>query len=196
LILPTALEARSWKEVGTQRTLEGEYSRTEGDQVVIILANGNSVRVPLTKLTDEDKRFVAEQATAKPQTVTTDVFKWETDMKVAKKRAKDENKNILANFTGSDWCGYCVALKKEVFDQPEFQEYAKKHLIMLELDFPRKTELPAKLKEQNDELYQEFNVDGFPTVLIINARGKVVGNTGYQQGGPAKYVEHLKELLK
>jgi thioredoxin-related protein len=196
LMLPLSLEARSWKEAGSDRTLEGEYSRTEGDQVIVIRPNGSSVKIPLAKLTDEDKKFVAEQSAPKPEAATTEVFKWETDLEVAKKRAKDENKEILADFTGSDWCGWCIKLKKEVFDQPEFQEYAKKHLVMLELDFPRKKELPAKEKEQNEKLSEEFKVEGFPTVLLINAKGKEIGRTGYQEGGPAKYVEHLKELLK
>ena len=67
---------------------------------------------------------------------------------------------------------------------------------MLELDFPRKKELPAKEKEQNEKLSEEFKVNGFPTVLLMNARGKELGRTGYLEGGPGKYVEHLKELLK
>jgi thioredoxin-related protein len=196
MILPATLEARSWKEAGSDRTLEGEYARTEGEQVVILRRNGTSIKVPLEKLSDEDRKFVAEQSAPKPEAASTDVFKWETDLEVAKKRAKDEKKDILADFTGSDWCGWCIKLKKEVFDQPEFQEYAKKHLIMLELDFPRKKELPAKEKEQNEKLSQEFKVEGFPTILLMNARGKELARTGYQEGGPAKYVEHLKELLK
>ncbi len=196
LIFSTSLEARSWKEAGSDRTLEGEYSRTEGDQVIIIRPNGNSVKIPLTKLTEDDKKFVAEQAATKPETTVNDTFKWETDLEVAKKRAKDEHKEILADFTGSDWCGWCIKLKKEVFDQTEFQEYAKKHLVMLELDFPHQKQLPAKEKEQNEKLSEEFKVEGFPTVLLMNAKGKEINRTGYQDGGPAKYVEHLKELLK
>jgi thioredoxin-related protein len=196
ILLPTTLEARSWKEAGSDRSLEGEYARTEGDLVVIVRPNSTSVKVPLAKLSDEDKKFVTEQAAAKPDPVTADVFKWETDLDVAKKRAKDENKEILVDFTGSDWCGWCIRLKKEVFDQPEFQEYAKKHLIMVELDFPRKKKLPAKEMAQNEKLSQEFKVEGFPTVLLLNERGKEIGRTGYQKGGPASYVEHLKGLLK
>jgi len=194
--LSASLEARPWKEAGTDRSFEGEFSRTEGDQVIIVKPNGSSVKIPLAKLSDEDKKFVAEQSAAKPEAASTDTFKWETDFEVAKKRAKAENKQILADFTGTDWCGWCIKLKKEVFDQPEFQEYAKKHLIMLELDFPRKKELPAKEKEQNEKLSEEFKVEGFPTILLMKATGKEIARTGYQDGGPAKYVEHLKELLK
>lgn len=199
MILPASLQARTWKEAGSDRSLEGEYSTTEGDQVVILRANGTTVKIPLAKLTPEDQKFVAEASSAKPAAeaaVATDVFKWETDMEVAKKRAKDEKKEILVDFTGSDWCGWCIKLKKEVFDKPEFQEYAKKHLVMLELDFPRKKELPAKEKEQNEKLSQEFQVEGFPTILLLKASGKEIGRTGYQEGGPVKYIEHLKELKK
>lgn len=197
MILPAPTEARTWKEAGSGRSLEGEYSRTDGDNVVIVRGNGTSVKIPLAKLTDEDQKFVAEQSAPKPEADSTaDVFKWETDLEVAKKRAKDEHKDILADFTGSDWCGWCIKLKKEVFDQPEFQEYAKKNLIMLELDFPHKKKLPAKEKEQNEKLSQEFNVDGFPTVLLMNARGKEIARTGYQEGGPGNYVKHVKRLLK
>ncbi len=197
LTLPSTLDARTWKEAGSGRTLEGEYSKTEGDQVVIIRANGSSFKIPLAKLTEEDQKFVAAASAPKADPVAAaDVFKWETDIDVAKKRAKDENKKILVDFTGSDWCGWCIKLKKEVFDKPEFQEYAKKNLVMLELDFPRKKELPAKEKEQNEKLSGEYQVEGFPTILLINSKGKELGRTGYQEGGPEKYVEHLKELLK
>ena len=196
LVFAASVEARSWKEAGSERSLEGEYSRTEGDQVLIVRTNGTSVKIPLAKLTDGDRKFVAEQSAPKPEMASTDVFKWETDVEVAKKRAKDEHKEILADFTGSDWCGWCIKLKKEVFDEPVFQEYAKKHLVMLELDFPRQKKLPAKEKEQNEKLAKEFNVEGYPTILLMNSRGKETGRTGYQEGGPAKYVEHLKELLK
>ncbi len=111
-------------------------------------------------------------------------------------RAKEENKSLLIDFTGSDWCGWCIRLNKEVFSKPEFQEYAAKHLIMVELDFPRKKKLPAKLKEQNDKLQEEYKIEGFPTVILLNPRGKEVARTGYEEGGPAKYVEHVKGLLK
>lgn len=196
IILSVSLEAKTWKEAGSTRSLEGEYSKTDGENVVITRSNGTTVKIPLTKLTDEDRQFVAEQAKAEPEAPAADVFKWETDFEVAKKRAKEEHKTILADFTGSDWCGWCIKLKKEVFDQPEFQDYAKKHLVMLEVDFPRKKQLPPKEKEQNDKLSEEFKVDGFPSILLLNARGKEIGRTSYQEGGPAKYVEHLKNLVK
>lgn len=198
ILIAATLQARSWKEAGSERTLEGDFVRTEGELVIIVRPGGTSVKVPLSKLSDDDKKFVEEQAAAKAAAATpaNDVFKWETDYEVALKRAADEKKVILADFTGSDWCGWCIKLKKEVFDQDEFKEYAKKNLIMLELDFPQQKKLPSKEKEQNEKLSKEFKVDGFPTVVLLNAKGKEIARTGYQKGGPEKYIEHLKGLIK
>ncbi len=200
------IEARTWKEAGSPRTVQGDYARTEGDDVVISKLTGGTVKIPLAKLSEADQKFVAEKTAAKPDASKPeaaaapapdkDVFKWETDLEVAKKRAKDEKKEILADFTGSDWCGWCIKLKKEVFDTPEFQAYAAKNLIMLELDYPRKKELPAGLKEQNDKLAKEFQVQGFPTVVLMNSRGREVARTGYEEGGPEQYIANLKKLLK
>lgn len=197
-LLAVSAHARTWKEAASERTLEGDYVRTEAGQVTIVRRNGTSVKIPLERLSDEDKKFITEQDAAKAATATaaTDVFKWETDFEVAKKRAKDENKDLLLDFTGSDWCGWCIRLNKEVFDKPAFKEYAAKKLVMVELDFPRKKKLSAKETEQNEKLAKEFDVSGFPSVILLNSRGKVVGRTGYQEGGPEKYIEHLKEMLK
>lgn len=195
-VLPA--NARSWKEAGSDRRFDGDYLRTENGSAVISRLNGSTVKVPLDRLCEEDRKFIAEQDASKTTAApgAKDVFKWETDFELAKKRAKEENKSILIDFTGSDWCGWCIRLNKEVFSTPEFQEYAAKHLIMVELDFPRKKELPAKLKEQNEKLQEEYKIDGFPSVILLNSRGKEVARTGYQEGGPAKYIEHVKELLK
>jgi thioredoxin-related protein len=196
LALPVTLEARTWKEAGSDRSIEGDYLKTEGDQVVIRKAGGTTVKIALSKLSEEDQKFVAEQSAPKEEATDKDVFKWETDFDLAKKRAKEENKSILVDFTGSDWCGWCIKLKKEVFDQPAFQEYAKKNLIMVELDFPRKTPIDEKLKEQNKKLAEEYEIRGYPTILLLNSKGREVARTGYQEGGPEKYIEHVKELLK
>ncbi|WP_052572735.1 thioredoxin family protein [Haloferula sp. BvORR071] len=197
IVLPTTLQARAWKEAGSERTLEGDFLKVEGGQVIIRKAGGTTVKIALSKLSDEDQKFVAGQAAPKEDAAADkDVFKWETDLELAKKRAKEEKKDILLDFTGSDWCGWCIKLKKEVFDQASFQEYAKKNLIMVELDYPRKKELPAKEKEQNEKAQKEYQIEGFPTIILLNSKGREVARTGYQEGGPDKYVEHVKGLLK
>lgn len=119
---------------------------------------------------------------------------WETGMKKALERAKREKKNILVNFTGSDWCGWCVRLEKEVFSTPAFKKYAAEDLILLKIDFPRnKWQTPAE-KNANNALAKRYAVRGFPTILLLNDRGDVIARTGYRRGGASAYVPHLKQL--
>lgn len=121
---------------------------------------------------------------------------WETDFEKAKARAKTENKHILMDFSGSDWCGWCIRLDKEVFSQKAFQEYAEKNLVLVLVDFPRdKSKQSDELKKQNDALLKQFGVRGFPTVFILDSEGKALAKTGYQDGGAEAYVEHIKKLI-
>jgi len=120
---------------------------------------------------------------------------WLTKFEEAKELAKKENKLILADFTGSDWCGWCIKLKNEVFSKPEFATWAKDKVVLLELDFPRKTELPAELKEQNEKLAKEHGVQGYPTVLLLDAEGKKVGEMGYEEGGPGPWTKLADRLI-
>ena len=120
---------------------------------------------------------------------------WLTDLDEAKQVAAKEKKAILVDFTGSDWCGWCIRLREEVFDKPEFKEAAKDY-VLVELDFPRNKKLPAGQKEKNDALAKQFAIRGFPTILLMNAEGQPFAKTGYEQGGPVKYVASLREALK
>ncbi len=196
VIIAGPADARTWKEAGSDRTIEGNYVKTEGENIVIARANGTSMKVPLVRLSDEDKQFVTEQEAAKIPPPVVSEFKWETDFALAKKRAKEEKKAMLLDFTGSDWCGWCIKLKKEVFDTEVFKNYAKDHLIMVELDFPKSKELAKEEKEQNDKLASEYKIEGYPTIILLNSSGRYVNRTGYKDGGPEKYIEHVKDLLK
>jgi thioredoxin-related protein len=120
---------------------------------------------------------------------------WQTDFDKAQTQAKAEKKLLLVDFTGSDWCGWCVRLKEEVFDKEEFQKEAPKLFVLVELDFPRTKELPNDLKAQNEKLAKQFNVDNFPAVLILDADAQLIARTGYRPGGPKPYVEHLGEFV-
>lgn len=122
---------------------------------------------------------------------------WSHDWEAAKAQAKKENKPILINFTGTDWCGWCIRLEKEVFKKKEFKEYAKDNLVLMEVDFPRKKKQSDELKAQNKKLDKEFKVEGYPTIYLLDSDGKKIsGDIGYREGGPEKYVEHLKSLIK
>ena len=120
---------------------------------------------------------------------------WGTDFEEAKAAAAERGVPILVDFTGSDWCGWCIRLKEEVFKKDAFIEYAKENLVLLELDFPMRTELPEALREQNEALRERFRIRGFPTILLLNAEGEELARTGYRRGGPEAYIEHLQELL-
>jgi protein disulfide-isomerase len=120
---------------------------------------------------------------------------WMTDFTAAKKEAAARKVPIVADFSGSDWCGWCKKLDAEVFSKEEFKTYAKESLVLLLLDFPANKKLPESTVKQNEELQKRFGIQGFPTVVLLDADGKELARTGYQPGGAAAYVEHLKKLL-
>lgn len=120
---------------------------------------------------------------------------WITDFDAAKAKAEADGKPMLVDFTGSDWCGWCIKLDKEVFSKEAFKDYAAKNLILVEIDFPRQKAQSDKLKAQNRALAEKYGVRGFPTILLLDADGEVIKKTGYRRGGAEKYVEHLKGIL-
>lgn len=97
-----------------------------------------------------------------------DGLEWHTDLMKADELSKKTKKPIFAFFTGSDWCGWCIKLQANVFSKPEFIEWAKKNVILLELDFPRRKQLSPELTAQNNSMQQAFNVTGYPVVWIFN----------------------------
>ena len=122
---------------------------------------------------------------------------WTDDFDAAKKQAAAENKLLLVDFSGSDWCGWCKKLDREVFAKPEFLKGAKKDFVLVMVDSPNdKNLLSQKAAEQNPKLVNKYNVHGFPTVLIMDSDGTVLDKTGYRDGGPEKYLEHLAEIKK
>lgn len=123
---------------------------------------------------------------------------WLTDFDKAKAQAKAEKKHILIDFSGSDWCGWCIRLDNEVFKKDEFKAYAKDNLVLMLADFPNdKSKVSAETMKQNEKLAKEFGVRGFPTVFVLAPDGSILpgGKTGYQAGGPEAYVEHLKKII-
>ncbi len=119
------------------------------------------------------------------------------DFEAAKEKAADDGKKILAVFSGSDWCIWCQRLEQEVFAHKEFLDAAVKDYVLLYLDSPQDEDLVSgKVLEQNRKLVAKYGVRGFPTVLVLSAKGDVEGKTGYKAGGPKKYVKHLKGLAK
>ena len=117
---------------------------------------------------------------------------WSTDYAKAVQQAKSENKPILLDFTGSDWCGWCMKMKKEALDTPQFAAYAQKNLVLVTVDFPHGTPLPPAVKQQNEKLSAQYRASGFPTFVLVDRNGKELGRqVGYLQGGVAAFIGKL-----
>jgi thioredoxin-related protein len=134
-------------------------------------------------------------------TTTSEPLVWHTDLAKANEISKASKKPIFAFFTGSDWCGWCTKLHRDVFAKPEFIQWATEKVVLLELDFPRRKKLPDELVAQNQSLQQAFGIQGYPTVWLffINDKGNnqielaALGSLGYPQGAtPGK--EEVKFL--
>lgn len=121
---------------------------------------------------------------------------WLTSWDQAAAQSKQSGKPILMDFTGSDWCIWCQKLKKEVFTTPEFETWAAKNVVLLELDYPHSTPQPEAVKKQNTQLAEKYNIEGYPTVLFVDAGGKVLGKSGYAKGGPAAWTSAAEKLIK
>jgi thioredoxin-related protein len=128
-------------------------------------------------------------------TLSSNAQTWTTDYQAALKESKKTNKAILMNFTGSDWCGWCIRLKNEVFSKEEFIAYANENLILLELDFPKRKQINADLKTQNINLARKHGVRGYPTIIMIDGNEKILFRGGYKAGGPVPYVALLKKAI-
>lgn len=128
---------------------------------------------------------------------------WERDVNKALEISQKSKKPLLMFFTGSDWCGWCIRLQKEVLKTPEFATWAKDNVVLVELDFPRKNMMSPEIQNQNNQLQQLFEVRGYPTVWIVNAEikdGKTnfqkLGTTGYVAGGPEAWLAVANGILK
>jgi thiol-disulfide isomerase/thioredoxin len=122
---------------------------------------------------------------------------WTSDFEAAKKQAAAEKKDLLIDFTGSDWCGWCIKLKKEVFDQQAFKDGVKDKFVLVEIDFPQdESKLTPEIKAQNEKLQEKYGVQGFPTIILADESGRPYATTGYEKGGPKAYLPLLDEKRK
>jgi protein disulfide-isomerase len=132
-------------------------------------------------------------ASSAKTTVTT--TEWTTDFDAALKKAKAERKSVLLDFTGSDWCGWCMRLDREIFATPEFKKFAGKHLVLVKIDFPRHKSQSDAEKAQNEQLAARFQVQGFPTLVVLDPDAKPSGTLGYMRGGPEPFINQLSSLI-
>mgnify|MGYP001301664501 FL=1 len=131
------------------------------------------------------------------------ILNWHTDLNKAVNISISENKPMMLFFTGSDWCGWCIRLKKEVFNYPEFENWSKDNVVLVELDFPRRKTIDQKILNQNRELARIFGVSGYPTVWFVNPQkldtNKLnfikLGKLGYLAGGTNKWISSAEKFL-
>lgn len=171
--------------------------------LIVVLAIASVIVLSFT-------RILNKQESPKPNTKDGVEMVWYTDVFKADSIAKLQKKVVFGFFTGSDWCGWCHKLQREVFAKKDFKEWAKKNVVLLELDFPRRKELPNELKQQNMQLAQAFQVQGYPTVWLFNlekdssnsnnVRLSALGSLGYPSGATQgkeeiKFLENANEIL-
>ena len=146
--------------------------------------------------------FAAQAQEPKASKMTKELV-WQTDVNKAISISNKTKKPMLLFFTGSDWCGWCIRLQKEVLKTPEFATWANKNVVLVELDYPRRTPQSEEIKAQNNGMQQAFGIQGFPTIYFATAKMKEgkpsftgIGNTGYVAGGPTAWLAVADGILK
>lgn len=128
---------------------------------------------------------------------------WLVDLNEAYEESQETGKPIMANFTGSDWCGWCIKLTRDVFSKPEFKAWAEKNVVLLELDFPRRKQLPENFRQQNASLQQTFKITGYPTVWVFTMdknpttnefQINAIGKTGYTKS-PDIFTSTVDQMI-
>lgn len=120
---------------------------------------------------------------------------WQTDYAQALATAKAVKKCVLLDFTGSDWCGPCIEMKKVVFSKAAFLNYAKKNLVLVEVDYPKVKALPEKVTKQNERLMHQYGIKGYPTVILLDPDGRILGQLeGYSGERPADIIAWVEKL--
>jgi thioredoxin-related protein len=121
---------------------------------------------------------------------------WTYDLKEAKILASQQQKNILLVFSGSDWCAPCIKLDRQIWQSESFKTHAKKNLILVRADFPKRknNQLPKALQDKNNALAERYNSNGyFPLVLLLDSKGEVLNQLGYKNISPEDYITTLYE---
>lgn len=124
---------------------------------------------------------------------------WKESYQEALATAESQDRPLILVFAGSDWCGPCIKLDRQIWQSSEFKAYSKENYVLYKADFPRKkaNQLPEGLASQNDELAEKYNSKGyFPLVVVLDKSGAVLGKMGYLKNSPSAYISHLNSFLK
>lgn len=120
---------------------------------------------------------------------------WLEDLDQAKIIAHQNNKHIFVDFSGSDWCHWCIKMEEEILNTPEFRNFAAENLVLVSVDFPKRKKQSEEQIQRNENLARQYAVRGFPSVAILDPEGNLVTMTGYRRGGATSYVAYLTQLL-
>ncbi|WP_072993188.1 thioredoxin family protein [Pseudozobellia thermophila] len=124
---------------------------------------------------------------------------WEAGFDSALQKAKSADRPLVLVFAGSDWCGPCIKLDRNIWQSEAFKAYARENYVLYKADFPRKkaNRLPDDLQEENDRLAEKYNPKGyFPLVVVLNGEGRVLGKTGFANVSPEEYISTLNAFVK
>ena len=193
--------------------IEGTVIENSSQSVVIRLANGQtrSIRRHDIDIINIDPSNAAPVPVARPAQVippavslpekpvistTSSDATWFESWEKASAASRESHKPILADFTGSDWCGWCKKLDKEVFETSIFKQWAQQNVVLLKLDFLRKTPQVPTLKKQNEELAKKYSITGYPTILMLDADGRELGRkSGFPEKSPQQWIEVVSKLF-
>ncbi len=134
-------------------------------------------------------------AEAQAETQVVSQINWTTNFDAAKKQAQAESKPMFVYFTGSDWCPWCIKMDSQILSTPEFQQALAQKMIFVKVDFPRKSPQDQATKDQNQKLSNEFGIQGFPSVIILDSKGQKIEKMGFQSGGGANYAKKVQDVL-
>jgi protein disulfide-isomerase len=121
---------------------------------------------------------------------------WFESFESAQAHARESNKPVLALFTGSDWCAWCIKLEKEVFGSEAFSKWAGQNVVLAMIDFPRRKQQAPEVRKAHEALAEKHGIEGFPTVLFLSSDGAELGRMGYEQGGPDAWTRAAQKLLE
>lgn len=179
------------KDLSPELQKHFHYNVTKADEVEKRQTVANAKYYSL--ITDQPAVQPPDESREQPvATAQTSELPWGTDLPGALNQARSDNKMVLLDFTGSDWCPWCIKFDHDVLSTDEFASYAKSKLVLVQLDFPRTKPQSDDLKQANAALAKRFNVDGYPTYVLLNPAGTELGRqVGYREGGPSAFIAEL-----
>jgi len=191
LTFAVSMSARTWTNNDGQ-TVEAELVEIVDNATIKIRLDSTQklFDYPIANLSQADRDHIKsiraqEKQKAREALLEKRRARWTDDYEDAVEEAKELDLPILLLFTGSDWCGYCIQLKENVFEEREFREYANRNLVLMMADFPRKG-LSRRVEEQNQALKTKHSVSGYPTVFLLDPNEKKLGQIGGYGGQPVE----------